>query len=166
MMVIDRNIQELLGDLAGHRCSRKRAGNDRSMSIGFGELSSHPIRSEPSQFYANWEVGTFSAAWRVVKGEKIILGSMSPVDNAGEINERFNQVSIGGVERIEQISKYDISVLCEENIRVDFLCASDYQDDMFHVFAPDNLYIGYSVFYGWRHGPSNEPWLADLGRLE
>jgi hypothetical protein len=155
---IDVNVRNAFAGIIGKTCCRQRVGRGKSLSIGFGEriLQSKPKVADP--FYGEWEIGTYSSAWRIVDNSKILCGSLDVVDSIEELDEKLQQVRLGAVVDIEAVSLLDIRVKLERGVFVDFICASSEDDEMFHIFGPDNLYIEYKNIGGWEVGKSDAPW--------
>jgi hypothetical protein len=160
-----QNTQTLLSlsgsflDIVGKKCCRQRVGEYKSLTLGFGEKIFHSRKKSIDPFSGEWEIGTYCSAWRIVKNEKIVCGSMDPVDSLNELDERLSSVEFGSVMGIKMLSKFDIRVELDNGISIEFLCATDYEEEVVFIFGPNNLYIQYSLNEGWQIGKSNEPWI-------
>lgn len=152
--VVVKNIINLIGKV----CCRQRIGRGRSLSIGFGERVFHGKSNMPDDFYGEWEIGTYTASWRVVQKDIILCGSQDVVDEDAELDQLLNTILLGRVAAITNIGKLDIRVDMDNGIHIDFLGCSTEDDEMFHIFGPENLYIEYSVKEAWKIGKSNKPW--------
>jgi len=109
-------------------------------------------------FYGERELGTYSSAWRVIREGQVVCGSSDVVDSIDELDERLQAIDLGAVLAIEMLSQFDIRVALERDVRIDFMSASAEDDELFHIFGPDNLYVEYTCPRGWRVGQSNAPW--------
>jgi hypothetical protein len=152
---IDNVVQSAIADLIGKTCCRQRVGRMRSLSIGFGDKIPHGKSRLADDFYGEWEIGTYSAAWRVVHKETILCGSQDIVDSLSELDERLSKIVFGRIKEISSISKFDIRVYFDGETCLDFLGAASEEDELFHIFCPGNLYVEYSISGGWKIGKSN-----------
>jgi hypothetical protein len=154
---IDASTRAVLARIIGKRCCRQRAGEYRSLSLGFGEKVPHVRKKSVDSFKGEWELGTYSSAWRIVKNGAILCGSMNPVDSNEELEQQVEAIQLGAVMAIEMLSKFDIRITLDDGTLVEFMCASNYDENMFHIFGPDHIFLGYKSTDGWRLGKSNEP---------
>lgn len=154
---IDDGIRAAFAGIFGKRCCRQRAGEYKSLSLGFGEKVLHLRKKSGDSFKGEWEVGTYSAAWRIVKSGAILCGGMNPVDSNEELEQQVETVELGAVISIEMLSKFDIRITLDDGTFVEFMCASNDDENMFHIFGPGHLFLGYKPTDGWRLGKSNEP---------
>lgn len=157
-MLIDTEISNFFSVLKGKRCCRKRVGSGRSLSIGFGEKLPNLKSKTVESFYGEWEIGTYSSSWRIVVNGEIICGSMDVVDSVDELDRRVQSLFLGSIISIENISPFDIRVSLDQGVFIDFICAAADDDEIFHIFGPESLYIEYKYIDGWRIGKSNVPW--------
>ncbi|WP_138922517.1 hypothetical protein [Hylemonella gracilis] len=157
-MSIDKEIENSFLDLIGKRCCRKRVGHGRSLSLGFGVRIPHTKSKAVDAFYGEWEIGTYSAAWRIVQNGAVICGSLDVVDSINELDDRLQNLELGAILSIEAVSELDIRVKLDNDFFIDFICVSAEDDEMFHIFGPMNLYVEYKYPDGWKVGKSNAPW--------
>lgn len=157
-MNIEADIQAALADLIGKRCCRQRVGRGRSLSIGFGAEVPHSKSNTVDSFYGEWEIGTYAAAWRIVRNGVIVCGSLEVVDSIDEIDQQLQAIDLGAVLEVKAVSDLDIQLRLEDGTCIDFMCASTDRDEMFHIFGPGDLYVEYAPLCGWSIGKSNAPW--------
>jgi hypothetical protein len=157
-MTIDAMTQSAFAGLLGKRCCRQRVGRGRSLSVGFGEKVPHLKTKAVDPFYGEWEIGTYRSAWRIVRDGEVVCGSLDVVDSIDELDGRLQGVPLGAVIAVEAPSKFDLRVRLDGGVFIDFVCASAEDDEMFHVFGPDSLYVEYTCADGWRVGKSSAPW--------
>jgi hypothetical protein len=157
-LAIGGEIQSAFAALIGERCCRQRVGRGRSLSLGFGSRVVHSRPKAEDSFYGEWELGTYSAAWRIVCDERVICGSSDLVDSADELDERLQAVKLGAIVAIEWLSLFDIRLRLDRGTFIDFIWASTEDDEMFHIFGPESLYVEYTCSDGWKVGKSNTPW--------
>jgi hypothetical protein len=157
-MIIDLEIQVALLPLIGKYCCRQRIGRGRSLSLGFGGKLPHSKPKTSDPFYGEWELGTYSAAWRIIREGRVVCGSLDAVDSIDELDERLQAIKLGKVLTIEVFSQFDLRVILDEDVCIDFICAAEDDDEMFHIFGPESLYIEYTCSDGWKVGKSNAPW--------
>jgi len=150
-------LQEMSG-LFQKSCCRQSVGRMRSLSIGFGVRIPHLKKNLPDSFYGEWELGTYTSAWRIVRQRHVLCGSQNVVDSIAELDAGLNSIELGQVVSVCAISELDVRVDLDDGTRVEFLGASSGEDELFHVFGPNNLYVEYSMTKGWRIGKSNVPW--------
>lgn len=157
-MGIPSEIQHMITELYGKNCCRQCVGRGRSLSIGFGQKILRRRTAVAEYYYGEWEIGTYSSAWRIVSGDRILLGSRNTVDAIKELDSKLQEITIGKVVDIVTPSIFDVAVRLDSNVTVEFMCASSEEEEMFHVFCPNSVFMEYSVLKGWRSGPSDAPW--------
>jgi hypothetical protein len=126
----------------------------RSLSLGFGDKIPHGKSRLVDDFYGEWDIGTYTAAWRVVHEGAILCGSQDVVDTLSELDKRLCQIKFGEIKAISVISKFDIRLCFDGGIHLDFLGAASEDDELLHIFCPENLCVEYSIFDGWKVGES------------
>jgi hypothetical protein len=126
--------------------------------VGFGEKVPHSKPKTADTFYGEWELGTYSAAWRVIREGRVVCGSLDVVDSIDELDERLQAIRLGAVIAVEEQSQFEIRVKLDDGVFIDFICASAEDDEMFHIFGPESLYVEYTCPGGWKVGKSNTPW--------
>ncbi len=149
----------VLAGLVGKRCCRQQSGEWRSLSIGFGEKVYHgdpKIRATP--YYGEWELRTYGAAWRVTRGNRVLCGSREVVDVEREVDERLQLVKLGGFQRLDAVSIFDLRVQLDDGTSIDFMEMSTDDGHLFDIRAPNDVSIKYSTRRGWMIGPSNVAW--------
>lgn len=150
-------VHKEISDIYANNCCRKRVGSGRSLSMGFGDKKYHGNIRLIDNFYGEWELGTYTAAWRVVKDGHVLLGSCDPVDSVSELDELFGDLSFGRIVSINNINSLDIRVEFDCGSCIDFVNASSDDDEIFHIFGPSDLYVSYIPVEGWTIGKSNQP---------
>lgn len=158
MMTVNLNTQSAFAELIGNPSCRQRVGRGRSLSVGFGDKVPHSKPKTADPFYGEWEIGTYSSAWRIIREGRVVCGSSDLVDSIDELDGRLQAIQLGAVVAIEALSQFDIRVKLDNGVLIDFICASAEDDEMFHIFGPENLYIEYTCPDGWKVGRSNAPW--------
>lgn len=157
-MAIDEGPEGIFFPLLGKNCCRQRVGRGRSLSIGFGERVPQMTRKTIDGFYGEWEVGTYSSAWRIVLDGKIVLGSLDVTDSVDELDQRLQNIKLGSVTAIKVLSQFDIRLEFDGDAHIDFIYASTEDDEIFHIFGPENIYLEYTSSRGWKVGRSNVSW--------
>lgn len=148
-MIEDIELQVRLASITGKRCSAKAVGEYKSLMIGFGDEVSRPTARNALAVRSEWEIGTYTAAWRIVHGNEVLCGSMDPVDGNDELDLKVQGLQLGAALKIEMTSRFDIRVVLSEQSYVEFICASSDDDEILHIFGPDNFFAKYSVADGW-----------------
>ena len=152
-------LQELIQPMLGKPCCRKRVWRPRSLSFGFGEKPYHGNSKLVDDFYGEWEVGTYSSAWRVLQNKRIVCASNDTVDSVDELDGALKAVDFGRISSVEQPADLDLRLEFDAGIAVEFLAATSDDDECFHiVFRPGNMAIKFTVGAGWEIGESNKPW--------
>jgi len=151
-------VQTMLSPLFGKPCCRQRVGRSRSLSIGFGKKVSHLKDNKSDTYYGEWEIRTYSSAWRILKNNKIICGSLETVDSVEELDDKLQHLSLGAARGIELLEGANPRILLEEGEYIDFMYASSEEDEVFHISGPDNLYLEFTWPNLWVAGKSNVPW--------
>jgi hypothetical protein len=149
MMTTIVEVRTRLASLVGKPCSAKWVGEYKSLAMGFGRDFPKPTSRNPLAVQYEWEMGTYTAAWRVVKDKKVVCGSMDLVDGNAELDNKLQELNLGSVVRIEMISGFDIRVVLTGQSCVEFICASSDDDEIFHISGPDHFFAKYSFAGGW-----------------
>jgi len=131
---------------------------DRSISLGFGRRVFHNKKHLEDNFYGEWEIGTYTNSWRVTERNSIIIGSQDEVDSIEELNKKLERVRFGRISSIEISNNVDVIIKFNNEIILEVLAVSDSDDEIFHIFGPENFYIEYSINRSWIIGRSNVPW--------
>ena len=152
-------LKSSLFDMIGQKCCRQRVGEYKSLTLGFGEKILHSRKKSLDPFRGEWEIGTYCSAWRIVENKRIICGSMDPVDLHDELDVKISSIEFGNVVNIVMLSEFDIRLELSNGINIEFLCATNYDDEAVFIFGPNHLYVQYTLNEGWRIGKSNEPWI-------
>ena len=148
-MITIVDMQVRLASLIDKHCSAKEVGEYKSLMIGFGGEVSRPTARNPLAVRHEWEIGTYTAAWRIVNDQEVLCGSMDPVNENTELDQKLQDLQLGFVVKIEMTSRFDIRIVLSGNSYVEFICASSDDDEMLHIFGPDNFFAKYSVVDGW-----------------
>ena len=158
MFELSQKIEDFFQPIKDLPCCRKHAGEHKSLSLGFGKKTFHHDDTLHNSYYGEWEIGTYSASWRIVKEDRIVCGSGDPVDSYKELNERIKTIDLGTFLRLELRSQFDVRVFLSNQTYIDFLgCYADQEEDIIHIFAPQNLFTGYSIAKGWYICRSDTP---------
>ena len=158
MTTIPSKTRSAFSGLFGKQCCRQRVGEWRSLSIGFGEKVPHTDNRTADSYYGEWEIGTYSSAWRIICGDRLLCGSMNLVDFFGDLDQELQRIQLGIVCDIEALSSFDIRVKLDNEIFIDFFGMSTVEDEMFHIFGPDSLYVEFKLIDGWTVCRSDIPW--------
>jgi hypothetical protein len=142
-------LQARIDSLAGKPCRSKVVGEYKSLALGFGEEVSRPTARNPLAVRSEWEIGTYTAAWRIVHGNEVLCGSMDPVDGNDDLDLKVQGLQLGVAVKIEMTSRFDIRVVLSGESYVEFICASSDDDEIFHIFGPENFFAKYSLADGW-----------------
>jgi hypothetical protein len=118
---IDAGTRAAFAGIIGKRCCRQRAGEYKSLSLGFGEKVPHLRKKSVDSFKGEWEIGTYSSAWRIVKSGAILCGSMNPVDSNEELEQQVEALQLGAVMSIEMLSKFDIRITLDDGTFIEFM---------------------------------------------
>lgn len=150
-------IPDEFSAMIGKHCNGKMVGEYRSLTVGFGDMLYRPTSKEPNGHRSEWEIGTYNAAWRIVQDDRVLLGSMNPVEDNGELDTVIQTIPIDKIIGIEMSTKFDVRLVLSGGIALDFLCASSDDDELIHVFGPNHFYAEYTISEDWVVSKSNQP---------
>ena len=152
-----KEILNAITSIYGKKFCRVRVGRSKSLSMGFGEKKFHnkPILSD--KYYGEWEIGTYYGSWRIIKNNKIILGSTDSKDDLDYLNKKIKKIKFGEIVSITNISAFDVRVEFNNNLIVDFITLFSDDDEYFHIFIPDHGVVRFKKG-SWVVGKSNVPW--------
>lgn len=161
LLFSDRQIQSLIQPLLGLPCCRTKVGEFFSLSLGFGsKVHAAPTlsgRRFNTEYYGEWEVGTYQKTWRVIRRSEILHGGCETVESESELNDRVADLGFGQLTSIIELSQWDVRMEFDTDHCVDFL-GVDPCEEAFYVFCPNNISITFKSGVGWFVGPSNQPW--------
>jgi hypothetical protein len=153
---VSPEVNEIVEKIVGQPCVRKEVGSLRSISLGFGEESTEPRRRK--RRYRLWEIGTYSADWRILDGATVALAKRFSPD-VGELDASLASLHLGRFASIEQLSKSAVRMNLDNGFAVEFFGDPGDDDEYFHIFCPHDVYIVFSD-KGWQLGRSDVPWTA------
>ena len=159
MNCMNDDVVRIIKRLSGEPCSRKEAGHMRGLSLGFGNGTERSMKLN-DKVYREWEIGTYRSAWRVVQRGIVLCGSQD-VANLSELNVALERIDFGTFASLRQLTELDIRVEFSNGVAVDFFAAMSDDDECFHIFCPENLFIEFSIRGGWKTGRSDKPWGQD-----
>jgi hypothetical protein len=153
MININESLAVLLNPLCGEPCISASVGEWKSLTLWFGkEISSQGSLTDCGQY----RVGTYSSNW-IIKdhaGNSFCDASNLP---AAEVQAKLESLDIGAFKGLTPTSTGGIGLLTDGGLCIEFTL-HDLNDDIFYVFLPNDLYVGYSSEHGWRQGSSKGPW--------
>ena len=153
-IMINSVIENKINEVINLYCVRQAVGNSTSLSLGFGKKDNEASSEE----YREWEIGTYSGNWRVIKNKQVICASLDDVETNEELDAKLKTISFGSIRAVSQNDVGDVTLSFDNFVLVEILCLSDEDDEMFHVFCPNSEYIEYNPCSGWRIGRSDSPW--------
>lgn len=83
---------------------------------------------------------------------------MDVVKSFKDLDGRLQALSFGKIESVESVSPFDIQVKLEGGVFIEIFGLSTHDDEIFHIFGPDDLYVDFKIVGGWTIGKSNVPW--------
>jgi len=155
---MDKEILNTISSIYGIKCCRVAIGNGNSLSIGFGEKIFHNNPKLKDKYYGEWEIGTYYGSWRIIKNNRIILGSNDFKDDIELVNRRVNDIIFGSIKDINNYSPFDVRVIFNDGMIIDFISTFIDDDEIFHIFCPGGKYIEFKAGGLWEIGKSNTPW--------
>jgi hypothetical protein len=144
-----RELDAVIFELKGRRCCCQRVGEHKSLWLGFGEKMNRSKMRVRDPFFGEWQIGTYTAAWRIVRNDQILLGSRSPVDSSADLDAELQKIQFGPVELIEVTSRFCVRVHLEGCVYIDFIAVSNVDSDMFFILKPDRHDMEYRCTVGW-----------------
>jgi hypothetical protein len=155
---VDNNIQDIIISIYRKKCCRVRIGASKSLSLGFGKMQFHDNPNLNDKYYGEWEIGTYSGSWRVVKNEKILLGSNDSKDDIIFLNKKISEIKFEEIVSISNLTTLDVRVEFNDGMIIDFISTISDEDEFFHIFCPNNVYIEFNSKGIWKVGKSDVPW--------
>ena len=146
---MDKKIENLINSFLGKKCSRQQVGNCNSLSLGFGQKKYHNDQRLITDFYCEWEIGTYYRSWRIFDKNTLFYGG-NDVNDFDDSNVILNQIDFGSVVSLKnQPTDFDVRVHFDSGISIDFLTTIRDDDEIFHIFCPNDSYIAFTVGKGW-----------------
>jgi hypothetical protein len=153
---MDRKVKALIKPMLGKLCCKKRVWSFKSLTLGFGKKVYHG-KKLVDDFYGEWEIQTYCYAWRVIKNGKILCGSRDAVDHVDELTAVLKRIKFGRIILLEKLTNFDVRIVFDTGIAVDFLAAVSDKDEGLVIFCPEHKVIEFTVGSGWEIVPSNKP---------
>ena len=88
----------------------------------------------------------------------MLCGSQDSADSVGDLNSALSRIEFGRFALLRQFTNLDVRVEFDNGLAVDFLATVSDEDECFHIFCPEGLYIEFSVVGGWKVGETNKAW--------
>jgi hypothetical protein len=155
------DVARIIRKLSGEPCLKKEVGRMKSLSLRFGSEVARPTKPKERTYHA-WELGTYRSAWRVVQGRNVLCGSQDAAD-PNELTIALKSIDLGRFASLQQLSDLDIRMNFFNGVAVEFFATMSDDDEYFHVFCPENVYVEVSVREGWKIGRADMPWNGTSG---
>lgn len=147
--MLSNEVSNFLQSLVGKECCRQRVGSYAKLSLGFGKKIYHQKINHLDNFYGEWELGSYRAAWRIICQDKIILASKDLFSEDITLDDKLQQIKLGRIEYISISHYFDIKVQLDNATTIEFLCCSSDNDDIFHIMNTTESYLGFQPIKGW-----------------
>lgn len=155
---MDKRVTKVISAMYGNKCCRISVGDNKSLSLGFGQKIFHNNDRLKDIYYGEWEIGSYYGAWRVIRNRQIILGSMDYENDNCSLEDIIKSIDFGEIVKIMNFSIHDVRVEFNSGIFVDFVPIFSNEDELFHIFCPMNIYVELDSKGVWKIGKSNIPW--------
>lgn len=145
---IPHGVEIELNSLLGQTCCRQSVGNDLSLFLGFGGIVfvRNPRGEAP---HGKWEIGSYRSAWRMIEHQNIVCGSKEAIESVEELRQQLVKLDGAKCLKIVMLTAFDVRVEFDKGLCVDFLGAFGDDDEIFHVFLPQDRVVSYSLQGGW-----------------
>jgi hypothetical protein len=158
-----KGYEKLTSPIIGMPCCRVAVGEHKSFSVGFGASVKNTGKLPGPRFYGEYEMGTYSAFWRIEKQKETIFCKS---DDFGQLDVRdslSNMLSGLTFSHLEVEARAKLILYLSGDRRLIFDGTScDREDEIFHIFLPNSEYLEYSWERGWRVGPAKGPWRGGM----
>jgi hypothetical protein len=159
-MKMSSHIEEFLKPMFGKPCCRQRVWRYRSLHLGFGKKIFHGKKLVDT-YYGEWEIGTYSWSWRILKNEKILCSSGDTINSVDALNAVVEKIDFGRIVGLKQLTDLDVRAEFDTGLAVDFIKTIKDEDEFFHIFygpkgrrKPGNMVIKFSIGTGWTMEPA------------
>lgn len=140
-----------LKDLQGQPCWGAVINWDGTFRLCFGA----EVTSKRGVVHGEWEIGTYNSAWRLASNTKIIVGSQDCFESQAEIEATMRGIQLGCFRSMVQDSPLDHSIHFDSGIVMEVLGTTACDDEVLHVFMPNNRYMEFTIKHGWTAKPAN-----------
>lgn len=140
-------IAHLFDGMKNQPCCRQRIGLNKSLLLGFGKKIPHNKPKRRDTFNAEWELGTYTSAWRVMQANDLVIGSSDSANHSSlsDFDDALQKVVLGRFLNITFVESLKLICLALENdMQVHFFPCSSDDDEWFHVFMPDKTHLEYT----------------------
>lgn len=140
-------IPDKLSKMIGEKCYSAKLVLSKGLRLDFGGQFFHyhsKLRCKDI-FRGEWSLTSNWSFWRVFKDSKIVC---SAYDEEEIIAPSIKSLLNGEVQEIVHTSIYDLTLIFENGIQVEFLGISD-KDYPLEIWCPDNVFLEYSADNGW-----------------
>ena len=129
-------LEDLKQELLGKKICRISYWRDKCLQIGLGEKSLRKARSKGVSFYGQWEIVTYNASWRIIRDGKILIASQSE----DLVEKEIVSLPVFELEKIIELTKYDVSFIFSNNFEVDFFNCFTEDDELIDVLKDDRTW--------------------------
>jgi hypothetical protein len=150
------DYEELISNLLGQKVCRIQVDDNRSLSIGFGEKVFHQKKRSKDSFYGQWELGSYYPSWRLIKNDRILVGAHD-LESVADIKLNLIELLQGRLINLEIWKTFNITLYFDDEIIIEFFPATNEEDELFHIFCPENKYIELNSYGKVRIMQSNAP---------
>jgi len=155
MAAMNDTVKMAVASLYGKSWCNAVVGNFKSLSLTFCKtVNTGP---ENAEIVREWKISTYYCSWRIIRNNMIILGSNDSND-LNLLNQELSKIIFKEVIFITNYTAHDVNVLFEDGTSINFINTISDNDETFHMFCPDNIYIKFNSQGAWEIGPSNRPW--------
>ena len=144
-----KEIKAILEPLLKKEAWGAELGYGSFLSIEFGDPVTLKVNASLSKVKGEWNIWLYGCAWRLEKGEELLIGSEDPREEIAPLVEILNGKKLQEV--IIESPAFDAIFIFEDNIRIrTFQCYTS-QDGMegLFIYFPNNqiLTIGPGAHY-------------------
>jgi len=155
------NFEEIRENLIGLGNCYIRVGYGGKLKIGLGDKIYYKHPGLQGKFYGEWDISSLFCSWRISEGKTFLCGYD---DEIKYCNEVINSLSFGLISEVVQLSYFDIRIVFNTGIKIDYFRQSTDGASLVILGAKEN--IAYELFWdGWRQNDSKKS-LGKLTRME
>ncbi len=136
-------MPEQIRVITGLKCCLSGVGYPHTFKLEFGSKNFF----DEKRFHGDWSLMTYSCGWRLMKDEKILCGYY---DDA-ETSDKVVKILEGRIlKEMIQSSKYDISLIFDNNYRADFWGQTNFKNHhSLFIYGPHDQYYEFRNNGSW-----------------
>ena len=151
-------LYDLKHEILNQKCCRIDIRKDKSFFIGLGKKCLPIDKNICVEYYGFWEIENYYTSWRIIKDNKIVLGSEAYYNSKLQTKKYYSLLKGKTLLDIIELTPFDVSFLFSDNIKIDFFaCSRPSYRETFCILRMDGVFWEKTQNGRWKKGQSTVP---------